>query len=314
MGRRVNTAWFSQYRAAAAELPTAMANGELRGEVLLRHTRLAGVKDETFARLMKAGRALDGLAPQLPLEQVQCSYMQADCLGKIAQLSLARAEALLPAVLRNECSLEQLKSTLLELQQAQPDTASLHNRDSIQRRILAHERQCTEALARVGAAFFGVPGGRILRQTGSSLYQAPHFLVTHNATPQAALFVRIGGLSKSATAVSLDFLQVALAHRALVPRIWFLLPRASPVIATLTRLITQVGAAPHQDNWLNIAILDPDSGQLDVQSEDAYQTLAAWSVLEHDASDLRWAGRDIVSGEETSLDYFAALQSRATVS
>ncbi|MFV3411235.1 hypothetical protein ACNFH8_03060 [Pseudomonas sp. NY15436] len=308
MGRRINKAWFSQYRAASAELPTALARGERRGEILLRHTQQAGVREATFARMMKAGRALDSLAPDLEETQVHCAYMQADVLGKIAQISSDRAEELLSSVLANTCSLEQLQGVLAELQQEQPDTASLLNRDSARRLVLAHERSCTEAIARVGASFFGVPGGRILRQTGRSQYQAPNFLVVNEEGTQAAIFVRIGGISKPAMSVSLDFLQLALAHRALVPKIWFLLPEASPVIAPLTQLTAYAKAAPHQANWLRIATLATEGAGLKQQGADAYYTQAMLFNLEHEEVELRWNGRDIETAEEVSLEYFAALQ------
>ncbi|AGI21898.1 hypothetical protein H681_00080 [Pseudomonas sp. ATCC 13867] len=308
MGRRANTAWFSQYRVASAELPTALAKGERQADVLLRHAQSAGVKNATFARMMKAGRALDDLRPNLGLEEVGCTYMQADMLGKIAQISPARAQTLLPDVLRNQCSLEQLNSLLGELQEAEPQKAVLHNRDSTRRLLLAHERSSADAIARVGAKFFGYPEGRILQQAGATLYQAPNMLVTQDGVAQVALFIRVGSIAKPAMAVGLEYLQLALAHRALVPRICFVLPQDSPIISALTRLITQVEAAPYQGDWLNLAMLDPANGQLSMQSEDTYQTLAAMAVFDDDAADLRWAGRDLVSGEAANLNYFAALQ------
>lgn len=307
MGRRIKTAWFSQYRAASAELPAALTNGERRGEVLLRHTQSAGVKESTFARMMKAGRALDNLVPQLQIEQVRCTYMQADFLGKIAQISAARAQALLDTVLNNDCTIEQLKTALVELQQAQPEAASLHNRDSTRRLVLAHERYCAEAIARSGAGFFGVPGGSVLRQIGSRQYQAPNYVVTLGEQIQVAVFIRVGGISKSAMAVSLEFLQLAIANRALVPRIWYLLPKDSPIVAPLTRLATLVGGAPHQKGWLNIATLDSEDGSLEVQSEDAYLSQASLSISESDLSELSWTGRDVATGAEINLSYFRAL-------
>ncbi|MFR0693585.1 hypothetical protein ACLUTX_29615 [Enterobacterales bacterium AE_CKDN230030158-1A_HGKHYDSX7] len=307
VGRRIKTAWFSQYRAASAELPSALANGERRGEVLLRHTQGAGVKESTFARMMKAGRALDSLMPELQVEQVRCTYMQADFLGKIAQISTVRAQALLDTVLNNNCTIEQLKTALIELQQTQPETASLHNRDSTRRLVLAHERYCAEAVARSGAVFFGAPSGSILRQIGSTQYQAPNFVVTQGEEIQAAIFTRVGGISKSAMAVSLEFLQLAIAHHALVPRVWYLLPKDSPVVAPLTRLATMVGGAPHQKGWLSIATLDPENGSLEVQSDDAYLAQASLSIFESDLSEFRWTGRDVATGEEMSLNYFRAL-------
>lgn len=301
MGRKINTAWFSQYRAAEQALPACLAAGEHRADVIARHARDAGLKDASFVRVMKAGRYLDSQCHELSPDAVRCSYMQADLLEKISRISKPLATEQLPGVLSNTVSLDELKALYAGLREEDLTAKSIISRDDARRLSTSHERNCTQAIARAGAAFFGAPKGQVLRQTKSADFVAPHYMVMDKERPHAAVIARVGGRSKSPTTHAFELLYVALALRNWVPNIWFVFPEISAVATKLAALSFALKASPKDPNWLHIAELEPTSIELKPMKRGQYALLAAHEKFHHLAQDFGWSGKDLTTGHERSI-------------
>lgn len=301
VGRKINTAWFGHYRVAEQALPACLAAGEHRADVIARHAHAAGLKDASFVRVMKAGRYLDSECHELSPDAVRCSYMQADLLEKISRINKALAAEQLPGVLSNTVSLDELKALYASLREQDLTAKSIISRDDARRLTTSHERNCTQAIARAGAAFFGAPKGQILRQTKGTEFVAPHYLVMDKERPHAAVIARVGGRSKSATAMAFELLYLALALRNWVPNIWFVFPEINPVAAKLAALSVALKASPKDQNWLHIAELEPTSLELKVLKRGRYLALGMHETFHHLAQDFGWDGKDLKTGQECSI-------------
>lgn len=301
MGRKINTAWFGQYREAERALPACLAAGEHRADVIARHAQAAGLKDASFVRLMRAGRYLDGECNELTPDAVHCSYMQADLLEKISRINRTLASEKLPDVLGNAVSLDELKALYAGLREEDLTAKSIISRDDARRLTTGHERNCRQAITRAGAAFFGAPNGQILRQTKGTEFVAPHYLVIDNGHPQSAVFTRVGGRSKSPTAQAFELLYLALAARTWIPNIWFVFPEISAVATKLAALSFSLKASPNEPNWLHIAALVPNTFELKAMKRGQYALLAANETFHHLAADFSWRGKELTTGREQHI-------------
>lgn len=312
MGRKINNSWFGHYRIATQALTTALAAGEHRADVLARHAIAAGIKEQSFTRLMKAGRFLDAQIPALSPEDVLCSYVQVDLLEKIFRIDPQQGMEKLSGVIANRISPIELEMFFKQLKLQHPVAEAIVGRDNMRQATTTHERLCSQAIGTAGPAFFGAPRGRILKQSQASLYTSPQFIVTQDGQPLAAIFPRVGGSSKPPMAIALELFQLALAHRALTPDIWFIFPRCSTITTCLAALAFELEAAPDGENWLHIATLGEEAGALQALGSLMYRGSHLELALEGGIdTTLTWHGKDLATGQEETLNYHEALQPKA---
>lgn len=295
MGRRVNTAWFGLYREVESSLPARIAAGEHRADVIGQYAHAAGVKDASLVRMLKAGRYLDSHCPGLATEGVLCSYMQADLLEKISRLNPQLAADKLRAVVDNLLTLDELKALYSEEKEHDPAASAAISRDNTRRLTTSHERHCTEAIRKVDGAFFGYPDGTILRQSDVHPYASPHFLVIAGGKPTAAIFARVGGKSKSPTAMAYDLMYLALAVRHWVPNIWFIFPETSHVSNELAALAVHLKASPKDEHWLHIAFVEKPTLALRAMTKGEYLIQGAYDSFMAGTANFHWTGKELKS-------------------
>jgi hypothetical protein len=317
MGRKVNTAWFQAYREATVDLLDAIAAGQNRAEVTRKHAKKMGMKDQSFARLMKAGRFIDSEMKNLSPEVIFCSYVQVEILEKIARLSAETAKQKLKAVIANQLTLQELEELLRQLKEENPMAQMVIGRDNTRKTTSQHERQCAVAIAKAGPAFFGAPSGRIFKQSNARLYISPAFVVTHNQQPFAAIFPRVGGASKEPLAIAFELYDLACSRREMTPNIWFIFPERTPIYDLLAFIAIKFGGAPETGDWLHLAVCSQEEPTLDVLDYLRYraikfnQDLGLWGPSD---SDYSWYGKDIYNAEPFKIEDFRPTVTSANLS
>lgn len=317
MGRKVNTAWFQAYRGATEDLLSGLAAGHSRAEVTRKHAEKLGMKDQSFARVMKAGRFLDSEMNNLSAEAIQCSYVQVETLEKIARLSADTAKKHLKAVIANQITLQELEELLHQLKAVNPMAQMVMGRDNTRKITSQHERQCADAIAKAGPAFFGAAGGRIFKQSKARQYTSPTFVVTRDDQPFAAIFPRVGGASKEPLAIAFELYDLACARREMTPNIWFIFPDRTSIYDLLAYIAIKFGGAPEKGDWLHLAVCSQEEPTLDVLDWLRYraimfnQDLGIWGP---DASDFSWYGKDIYNAEPFKIKDFRPTVTTANLS
>lgn len=266
MAGKVEQGWFKLFLAADAQRAAAVARGENRSEatrVILREQnqirRNAGKKalqEQSFERIMKAGRFLRDLKPALDVDQVKCGYVQIELLSRINRHSPSSVAAILPQVLMNEMPANELQRQLDELKQADPLAHALANRNSVRSITASHEKNCQKALETTGPNLFGSCTARIWKQEGSYPAVTPNFFVTDNEKILAGIFSRVGSKSKDALAAAFELYFLANNYREVCTNIWIILPERSAITRNLAFLAVKLGGAPTSGGWLKVAILD----------------------------------------------------------
>lgn len=309
MGRKVNTAWFGAYRAAEAALSAAILAGTGQTEVVRQHAQEAGMKDQSFSRLIKAGRFLDSQVPTLAMEQVQCSYVQVEVLAKIARIAPEIAQDKLVAVIDNQVSLAELETLHAQLTEQNPVAQAKVIRESVRRKAATHERNCTEAVRQAGPAFFGAPGGEIFKQTKAREYVSPPLVVMHEGKPFASLYLRVGGQSKSALANAFELYDLACTRRDFTPNIWFIFPEHSDIVDCLAYLACRLGGSPFSGGWLKLATLPSADGTLNALDEIGFA-----AALERDfhlggslKPNFAWQGKSLIRDRLLTIEMYKPL-------
>ena len=314
MGRKVNTAWFQAYREATEDLLSGLAAGHSRAEVSRKHAEKLGMKDQSFARVMKAGRFLDSEMNNLSAEAILCSYVQVETLEKIARLSADTAKKQLKAVIANQVTLPKLEELLRQVKAGNPMAQVVIGRDNTRKITSQHERQCADAIAKAGPAFFGAAGGRIFKQSKARQYTSPAFVVTRDNQPFAAIFPRVGGTSKQPLAIAFELYDLACSRREVSPNIWFIFPERTPTYELLAYIAFQFGGAPDKGDWLHLAICNPEEPALDALDKIGSRAIAFNCDLGLGgsiASDCSWCGKDIYNDDPLKIDGFRAAGSSA---
>ncbi|WP_347909871.1 hypothetical protein [Pseudomonas grandcourensis] len=317
MGRKVNTAWFQAYREATEDLLSGLAAGHSRAEVTRKHAEKLGMKDQSFARVMKAGRFLDSEMNNLSAEAILCSYVQVETLEKIARLSADTAKKHLKAVIANQITLPELEELFSQLKAVNPMAQAVIGRDNTRKITSQHERQCADAIAKAGPAFFGAAGGRIYKQSKARQYTSPAFVVTRDDQPFAAIFPRVGGASKQPLAIAFELYDLACARREVTPNIWFIFPESTPTYEMLAYIAFQFGGAFDKGDWLHLAICNPEEPALIALDYIGSRKIAFTRDTELGGSiesDCSWWGKDIYNADSLEIDGFRAAGTSANQS
>lgn len=315
MGRKVNTAWFSTYRAAEHALAAAISAGESRAEETHLQANNAGMKGQSFARLMKAGRFLDSHVHHLEPESIRCSYVQIETLERIARIAPDTAKKKIKAVIANEVSLAELEQVLVQLKVDNPVAQAVVTRDSTRKFTALHERNCAEAIIKAGPAFFGVVGGKIFKQARAREYISPPYIVMDAEQPRASVYPRIGGQSKSPLAVAFELYDLACSRRDFTPQIWFIFPEFSEVFKHLAYLAFRLGGAPDSGNWLKLATLSGADEPMEELPDNMYGGIALEFDLILGGSlepDFAWHGKSLQTGDPLTIESYKPLVNRNT--
>jgi len=266
MTGKVEQGWFRLFLISDAQCAVAVANGENRSEatrsILREHNEARGragkkpLKEQSFERIMKAGRFLRDLNPSLDVDQVKCGYVQIELLSRINRHSASSVAAILPQVLTNETPANELQRQLDELKQTDPLAHALANRNGVRSITASHEKSCQKALETTGPNLFGSGSARIWKQEGSYPAVTPNFFITENEKIVAGIFSRVGSKSKNALAAAFELYFLANNYREVCTNIWMIFPERSEITRNLAFLAVKLGGAPTSDGWLKIAILD----------------------------------------------------------
>ncbi|MGE8152028.1 hypothetical protein ACQKP5_12355 [Pseudomonas vancouverensis] len=288
---------------------SGLVSGQSRAEITRKHAEKLRMKDQSFARVMKAGRFLDSEMNNLSAEAIQCSYVQVETLEKIARLSADTAKKQLKAVLANQITLPELEELLHQLKAVNPMAQAVMGRDNTRKITSQHERQCADAIAKAGPAFFGAAGGRIFKQSKARQYTSPAFIVTRDDQPLAAIFPRVGGASKQPLAIAFELYDLACSRREVFRNIWFIFPERTPTYDLLAYIAIKFGGAPETGDWLHLAVCSQEDPILDVLDHLRYRAimfnsdLGLWGPSD---SDFPWYGKDIYNGDPLEIDGFRA--------
>jgi len=322
MAGKVNTEWFGVYRNAESELIEAVKNGQNRStatrEILIRlnnsraEAGKKGLQEQSFARILKAGRFLDSLGTLASPEQVQCGYVQIELLERISRLSSEVAQELLPAVLRNELSVDAMTQRLALMQSQDPLTSSLVTRNSIRQLGNRHERLSTKALLNEGAAFFGAAEGKICKQEGAHSAVTPSFVVIQGEQVVAGIFTRLGSQSKQPLAAAFELYFLAQSHRPYCRNVWLLFPEKSLISDHLAFLAWSLGGAPTKGDWLHLGFVDED--RIDPLPKHGYLGAEARYYADYHTDDdaFNLSLKDLSTGERMSLHCFRYAQDDST--
>lgn len=294
MARTVDSRWFDTYlnakNAFAQQGPSATLASVALG---------LGMNQKTLNRMVAAGRYLERCLPTIEQLQVQCSYVHMELLDKISRISEPLATELLPAALVNQISIAELSQRLVELRSQSPLLAHAINARSEKRRTAKGlVRDLFSFLTHTPLEFFEAPDGTVLKAATPSLFQAPNAVVLdQEGKPQAALFCKVGGDSRPASAVAMDLYELAVARRHMAHTVWMIFPERSEVFLHLAELSLWLGGSSlHEETgWLRLAYFH-DFGErlvLNVFFEDACAKLLAVVTAGHrrfEPDQLTWAG------------------------
>lgn len=293
MARTVDTRWFETYRnvkkAFEEQGPSAtMANV----------AQALGMNQKTLNRIVVAGRYLERCLPDVDPAGVRCSYVQPELLEKIARISPALAEELLPSALLNQTSIAELTEQLNVLRSQSPLLAHAINARAEKRRTAKGLlRDLFSFLAHTPLEFFEVPEGSVLKAAAPNLFQAPNAVVLdQEGKPRAALFCKVGGDSRPASGVAMELYELAVARRQMAPMVWMIFPERSEVLMHLAELSLWLGGSPlHEDSWLRLAYFS-DFGkrlELNVLFEKDFSELLAEVLADKrrfEPEQFSWAG------------------------
>lgn len=266
MAGKVEQGWFKLFLTADARRAAAVSRGENRSEAtrmilreqneIRRREGKKALQAQSFERIMKAGRFLKGLQPNIEVEQVKCGYVQIELLSRLERHSPVLVAAVLPDVLQNNMPAGELQRQIEELKQADPLAHAIANRNSVRSITASHEKNCQKALEATSPYLFGGSSARIWKQEGAYPAVTPNWFVTNNEKIVAGIFSRVGSKSKNALAAAFELYFLANNYREVCTNIWMIFPERSEITRNLAFLAVKLGGAPTSDGWLKIAILD----------------------------------------------------------
>ncbi|MGH1448803.1 MAG: hypothetical protein ACRBBM_05180 [Pseudomonadaceae bacterium] len=286
---KVEQGWYQLFLAAEEQRAAAVARGENRSEatrMILREQneirRSAGKKElqeQSFERIMKAGRFLAGLRPGIEAEQIKCGYVQIELLSRIERHSPAMVTSLLPDVLGNEMPASALQKQLEDLKEKDPLGHALANRNSVRSLSAKHEKDCQKALESTDPVLFGTPGARIWKQDGAFPAVTPNWFVTNGAEISAAIFARVGSKSKDSLAAAYELYFLASNYHQHCGQIWVIFPEKSDISCRLALLAVKLGGAPISGNWLRLAVVE--DSQIIAFSEGDYASSELYDLTDY---------------------------------
>lgn len=315
MARKVRADWFTLYRDTERQLGLLVAQGNSRADALrqlliaynqrMRLEGKPGMKEQSFARLLKAGRLLDSLVPDLSPDQVRCGYVQIEALERIHRIAASQALELAPPVIANELSNTELEQKLEALRATDPLTHSLISRDNMRQTVTAHERSAALAIFTAGPQVFGVPNGVLEKLDESHPAVVPTFYVRDaQGCVQAGIFIRVGGKSKQTLTTAFELYALALSHRPFCKHVYIVFPDRSEVAQRLAYLAEQLGSASHRGGWLYIA--EVRDATLTIYSEREYRHAEAYTLGADEDPQPAFSVRvkNVLTGQTSTLGYF----------
>lgn len=305
MGRAVNTAWYAIYSQVKEAMNGGLADGKSRTEIVEQLANELGYARQTLERILKIGRFLESQLPDLMPKEVHCAYTQVELVQKLTRINASMAQELLPKVLRNVVSVNELKALYAEQTQLSPVASAMASRFGSRQQAAAHEREASAAIIREGARFFGFSAGRLLKQTKKPLFTSPQFIVLNEGMHVADVYVRVGGDSKDTRSHAFELLDVALArHGNGGQQVWFVLPVNSTLKSTLMTMAAALKISPKDKGWLYVAQYDHAEDELSVTAPKFYLSNLMFEYIENGQEDFKWEGVDTESGARHRIPYF----------
>lgn len=314
MARKVRTDWFMLYRDTERQLAQLVAQGSNRTDAL-RQLLVAynqqkssegkqGMREQSFARLLKAGRFLDSLVAELNLEEVHCGYVQVEALERIHRISAPRAQDLVRRTLANELSNAQLDQELEALKSKDPLAHSRISRDDMRQTVAAHERNAALAILSRGPQVFGVPDGVLEKLDETHPGVMPTFYVRNAEGIQAGIFIRAGGKSKTNLTAAFELYALALAHHPFCGNVYIVFPDRSEIARRLAYLAEQLDSSSNKGGWLYVA--EVRDAALTVYGKDEYRHAASYSLGadEDPQPNFSVKVKNVLTGQTSMLAYF----------
>lgn len=314
MARKVRSDWFTLYRNTERQLTQLVAQGSNRTDalrqLLITYNRQKssagkqGMREQSFARLLKAGRFLDSLLADLNPEDVLCGYVQVEALERIHRISAPRALALVRRTVANELSNAQLDQELETLKAKDPLAHSRISRDDIRQTVTAHERNAAQAILSAGPAVFGVPDGVLEKLNEPHPGVIPTFFVRNAQGIQAGIFIRVGGKSKQTLTTAFELYALALAHHPFCGDVYIVFPDKSVVAQRLAYLGEQLSSSSNRGGWLYIAEVRDSALTIYSEREYRYAEVYTLGADEDPLHAFSVKVKNVLTGQTSTLEYF----------
>lgn len=314
MARKIRTDWFMLYRHTERQLAQLVAQGSNKTDAL-RQLLVAynqqkssegkqGMREQSFSRLLKAGRFLDSLVAGLNPEEVHCGYVQVEALERIHRISAPLALDLVRRTLANELSSAQLDQEFETLKAKDPLAHSRISRDDMRQTVAAHERSAALAILSRGSKAFGVPDGVLEKLDEPHPGVMPSFYVRNTQGIQTGIFIRVGGKSKTNLTAAFELYALALAHHPFCGNVYIVFPDRSEIAQRLAYLAEQLGSSSNRGGWLYIA--EVRDATLTIYSEREYRHAEAYTLGadEDPQPSFSVKVKNLLTGQTSELAYF----------
>lgn len=306
MGRKINATWYQQYLWIINQQRDGARMHKSTAETLSLITTELGISLQSLSRMVRVGRFLDRLIRVDNPESIGCGYAQLEYLEKIFRIDPELATIKLPDVLANKFTKRELQELYDQLVTIASNESESSIRRTSRRASNTHKNDSSKAIIGAGVEFFGEADGVLIQASKKTQhYTTPNFLITVNNVPKSAIFVRLGASSKSSKTVAYELMELALAHRNFVDKVWFIFPEWSEITANLRELTAYIDDKITYANWIELAIINTETQNLELELEGRKNADIALRCFDGPSMYTAFTGTIVSTGQETRIqNYF----------